>query len=103
MIHNSTQVNLPNLELDDGEEILQDTDDLLEDCDLFYNELIVSTTQALNLLEEQKAAGNIKWVKNVKKNFIPIIEMVKEVEKYKRKRTMPLTWKGHTNNTRYLN
>ena len=28
--------------------------------------------------------------------------VVKEVEKYQRKRTIPLTWKGHTNNTCYL-
>ena len=96
------QVNLPSIDDNNSEEILQDTDNL-EDCDLLYYELIVSTTKVLNLLEEQKAAGNIRWVKNVKKNFIPIIEMVEEVEKYKRKRTMPLTWKGHTNNTRYLN
>ncbi|GET53621.1 protein rad9 [Rhizophagus irregularis DAOM 181602=DAOM 197198] len=27
---------------------------------------------------------------------------VKEVEQYQRKRTMTLTWKGHTNSTRYL-
>ena len=63
----------------------------MEDCDLLYNELITSTTKVLNLLEEQKATGNTRWIKNVKKNFIPIIEMVEEVERYKRKRTMPLT------------
>ena len=84
------------------EHIAQDTDSEIENCDAFYNELIVSTTKALDFLKEQKSAGNIRWVKSVKKNFIPIMEMVKEIEKYKRKRTMPLTWKGHTNNTRFL-
>ena len=36
------------------------------------------------------------------KSFNGITKLVKEVEKYRKKRTMPLTWKGHTDNTRYL-
>jgi hypothetical protein len=100
----NSQINLLSIYNDNTGNVAQDTENLVEeDCDLLYNELIVSTTKVLNLLEEQKAAGNIRWIKNVKKNFIPITEMVEEIEKYKRKITMPLTWKGHTNNTRFLN
>ncbi len=33
------------------------------------------------------------------KSFNGIIKLIKEVEQYQRKRTMPLIWKGHTNNT----
>ena len=61
-----------------------------EDMGLFDN-LINTTKNALALLEEQKSAGNIKWCKNVKKSFNGIIKLVKEVESYRRKRTMPLT------------
>ena len=61
-----------------------------EDMGLFDN-LIDTTKNALALLEEQKSAGNIKWCKNVKKSFNGIIKLVKEVESYRRKRTMPLT------------
>ena len=72
-----------------------------EDMGLFDN-LIDTTKNAFALLEEQKSAGNIKWCKNVKKSFNGIIKLVKEVESYQRKRTMSLTWKGHTDSTRYL-
>ncbi|CAG8838016.1 15279_t:CDS:1, partial [Racocetra persica] len=64
-----------------------------------YDELITLMTKTLNLLEEQKTAGNSRWVKNIKKNFTPINKMIEDVEQYKRKRTLPLTWKGHNNNT----
>lgn len=30
-------------------------------------------------------------------------KLANDVERYQRKRTMPLTWKGHTDNTRYFN
>ncbi|CAG8793302.1 43654_t:CDS:2, partial [Gigaspora margarita] len=77
-------------------------DDLNENSDELYDELMILTTKALNLLEEQKAVGNSQWVRNIKKNFGPISRMVEEIEQYKRKRTLPLTWKGQTNNTRFL-
>ncbi len=70
---------------------------------MFYNELITFITKALALFKELKAISNILWVKNIKKNFIPMIEMIKEVEQYKWKRTIPLIQKGHTNNTQFLN
>jgi hypothetical protein len=84
-------------------EILQDSDSSLEDCNAIYDKLIESTTKALTLLQEQKLANNIHWAKGIEKNFVPIVKMVEEVERYRRKRTMPFTWKGHTNNTQFLN
>ena len=45
---------------------------------------------------------NAKWCKAVTKSFNGVTRLVKDVEQYRRKRTMPLTWKGHTDNTRYL-
>ncbi|RIB05717.1 hypothetical protein C2G38_2218921 [Gigaspora rosea] len=74
-----------------------------ENSDEIYNELITLTTKALTLLEEQKEASNILWARSIKKKFNSINRMVEEVEQYKRKRTLHLTWKGHTHNTRFLN
>ena len=79
-------------------EILDD----LVDPNTLYDKLIESTTKALDLLQQQKAAGNLHWIKGVRQNFTPIIKMVEEVERYKRRRTMPLTWRGHTHNTRFF-
>jgi len=69
---------------------MQDVDESTKECDAFYDELIILITKILALLEKQKAADNILWIKNVKKNFIPIIKMIKEVKQYKQKRIMPL-------------
>ena len=74
-----------------------------DDSDAFFDELILITKAAVDLLEEHKHIQNIKWGKSVEKNFNSIRKMVQEVEIYKRKRRMPLTWKGHTHNTRFLN
>ncbi|GBC08232.1 hypothetical protein RclHR1_00080009 [Rhizophagus clarus] len=67
-----------------------------------HDELIETTTKALMLLQEKKSAGNNQWVNGVKKNFEPIIKMAKEVETYQRRKTIPFTWKDHTNNTMFL-
>ena len=67
-----------------------------------FDDLIATTKKALVLLEEQKLAGSFKWCKAVKKSFNPITKLAQDVEQYQRKRTMPLTWKGHTDNTHYL-
>jgi len=69
---------------------MQDVDESTKECDAFYDELIILITKILALLEKQKAADNILWIINVKKNFIPIIKMIKEVKQYKQKRIMPL-------------
>ena len=65
-----------------------------------FDDLIDITKKTLILLEEQKS--DIKWYKGVKKSFDGVIKLVKEVEQYRRKKTMSLTWKGHSNSTRYL-
>ncbi|CAB4374030.1 unnamed protein product [Rhizophagus irregularis] len=74
-----------------------------DDFDTFFDELISITKAATDLLEEHKLSQNIKWGKGIEKNFNSIRKMVQEVETYRRKRTIPLTWKGHTHNTRFLN
>jgi hypothetical protein len=74
-----------------------------DNSDAFFDELISITKAAIDLLEEHKYTQNIKWGKSVEKNFNSIGKMVQEVKTYRQKRTMPLTWKGHTHNTRFLN
>ena len=90
--------NDPNNNYSNGN--LFTSDDLAEEG--IFDDLINVTKKALSLIEEQKLIGNVKWCKSVKKSFDPITKLVEDVEKYRRKRTMPLTWKGQTNNTRYL-
>jgi len=58
-----------------------------EDIGLF-DDLIDTTEKALTLLKEQKSAGNIKWCKGAMKSFNGIIKLVKEVDQYRRKRTI---------------
>lgn len=86
-------------------QIVNDNDNSInkDSQNILYDELIESTIKALALLQEQKAANNLHWVNGVKKNFNQIIKMVEEVEQYRRRRTMPFTFKGHTHNTRFLN
>ncbi|CAB4408432.1 unnamed protein product [Rhizophagus irregularis] len=66
--------------------------------DMFDN-LIDITQQALDLLKEQKKSRNINWVQGVERNFNQIKTMVNEVNQYKRRKTMPRTWKDHNHNT----
>ncbi|CAG8797953.1 15089_t:CDS:2, partial [Gigaspora rosea] len=93
ILHNNTEDNVIYSDIED------DSDENSNDL---YNKLITLTTKTLNLFEKQKANGNSRWIRNIKKNFTPISKMIEEIEQYKRKRTLPLTWKGHTNNTRFL-
>ncbi|CAG8833026.1 20940_t:CDS:1 [Gigaspora margarita] len=93
ILHNNTEDNIIHSNIED---------DFDENSNDLYNELITLITKTLNLLEEQKVTGNSRWIRNIKKNFTPISKMMEEIEQYKRKRTLPLTWKGHTNNTRFL-
>jgi hypothetical protein len=93
--------NKENIEFNDNYDGDSFTNDELIDDDIFNN-LIDTTRKALSIIEEQKLIGIIKWCKAVKKSFDPIAKLVDGVEKYRRKRSMPLTWKGHTNNTHYL-
>jgi hypothetical protein len=73
-----------------------------EECEELYNRLITATENTLQILREQKAVGNLKWGKSAEKNFHLIIKMQEEIKSYQRSQRMPLTWKGHTYNTRYL-
>ena len=84
------------------DEELHIMDESNENSNELFDDLINTTRKPLSLLEEQKLAGNIKWCKAVKKSFNSIAKLVEDVEQYRRKRTMPLTWKGHSDNTRYL-
>ena len=82
---------------------------------IIYDWLINVTEKALNILKEYKEAKNSRWIKGVERNFIlieaelermkkePTQNMVRDIETYRNRRTMPLTWKDHSNNTRFLN
>ncbi len=84
------------------DEELNIMDESNEDSNEVFDNLINTTKKALSFLEEQKLADNIRWCKAVKKSFNSVAKLVEDVEQYRRKWTMPLTWKGHTDNTRYL-
>ena len=102
LVENNLSINAENKENINFNDNYYDssTDDEFDEN--IFDNLINTTRKALSLVEEQKSIGNVKWCKAVKKSFDPITKLVEDVEKYRRKRTMPLTWKGHTNNTRYL-
>ena len=70
---------------------------------IIYDRLINVTERALNILKEHKEAKNSQWIKEVERNFILIENMVRDIETYWNRRTMPLTWKDHSKNTRFLN
>src|SRR6266536_2021437 len=67
-----------------------------------FKDLINITQQTLDLLEEQERSKNILWAHGIERNFNQIKNMINEINQYKRRRTMPRTWKDHTHNTRYL-
>ena len=83
-------------------ENLSTIDESIEEDDGIFDDLIDTTKKVIALLEEQKLAGNLKWCRAAKKSFDPLTKLIEDVEQYRRKRTMPLTWKGHTDSTRYL-
>jgi len=61
---------------------------------IIYDRLIDITTKALDFLKEHKEAKNSQWIKGIERNFISVENMVQEIESYRRRRTMPLTWKA---------
>jgi hypothetical protein len=79
------------------------TEEGWEDSVNIYDRLIDVTEKALGYLKEHKETKNSRWIKGVERNFLLIENMVREVETYRHRRTMPLTWKDHSNNTRFLN
>jgi hypothetical protein len=46
---------------------------------------------------------NFKWVKGIENNFKLIEKMLNEITLYKRRRTMPQTFKDHSHNTLFFN
>lgn len=79
------------------------TEEVWNDFAIIYDRLINVTERALGFLKEHREAKNSKWIKGVERNFLLVENMVREIETYRHRRTMPLTWKDHSNNTRYLN
>ena len=47
--------------------------------------------------------GNLRWAKGIEKNFIPMEKMLSEITLYKRRQTIPQTFKDHTHNTLFFN
>ncbi len=68
-----------------------------------YNRLIDVMERSLEILKDQRSKKNFKWVKGVEKNFKPIENMLAELSVYKRRRTMPRTFKDHSYNTLFFN
>ncbi|GBB84216.1 hypothetical protein RclHR1_10840001 [Rhizophagus clarus] len=54
-------------------------------------------------LYDQRNKGNLRWARSVEKNFKEIEKMLSEITLYKRRRTMPRTFKDHSNNTLFFN
>jgi len=67
-----------------------------------YNQLIDTTEKTLEILKDQQSKGNFKWIKDVKKNFKPIKKMLTEITTYKRRKTMPRTFKDNSHNTLFF-
>src|SRR5688572_25986045 len=74
-------------------------EDIWKDRFVIYDRLINITKKALDLLEEHKEVKNSQWIKGIERNFVSVENMVQEIESYRHRRTMPLTWKGHSHNT----
>jgi hypothetical protein len=56
-----------------------------------FDEFIQIIEFTSKILKEQKDAGNIEWLKKVKKNFKPLKKMIKDIENYNKRHIMPLT------------
>lgn len=68
-----------------------------------YIRLIDVMEKTLEILKDQQDKKNFKWVKGIEKNFKPIEDMLTEISVYKRRRTMPRTFKNHSYNTLFFN
>jgi hypothetical protein len=84
------------LEIIEEEKNLQEAEDL-------YERLIDVTERVLEVLKDQQSKKNSQWIKSVEKNFKAIEMMMSEVTVYKRRRTMPRTFKDHSHNTLFFN
>ncbi len=52
---------------------------------------------------DQRDKRNLKWARNIEKNFKEIEKMLSEITLYKRRRTMPRTYKDYSNNMIFFN
>jgi hypothetical protein len=77
-------------------------DEDVEIYDEIYNRLIDSMERILEILKDQQIKKNVKWIRSVEKNFQPIEVMLSEITLYKRRRTMPRTFKDHSHNTMFF-
>jgi hypothetical protein len=67
-----------------------------------FDHLVSITEKALAYLKREQNNGNTKWIQSVEKNFRSIEKMVSEIDSYENQRSMPLTTKSRSHNTRYL-
>ncbi|CAG8477195.1 14377_t:CDS:1, partial [Cetraspora pellucida] len=77
-------------------------DEISQTYEELYIRLINATENVLEILKDQQNKKNFRWIKNVKKNFKPMEQMVSEIHSYKRRKVMPRTLKDHTNNTLFF-
>jgi len=75
----------------------------LQEVEELYEWLIDVTERVLEVLKDQQSKKNSQWIKSVEKNFKAIETMMSEVTVYKRRRTMPRTFKDHSHNTLFFN
>ncbi|RHZ57151.1 hypothetical protein Glove_393g48 [Diversispora epigaea] len=101
-IINFTNVaNITNIKsLEDNNLLSEDNDS--ESCKELYNHLINITEEILEILKDQQAKQNLRWIKGIEKNFKPLEKMLSEITLYKRRRTMPRTYKDHSHNTLFF-
>ncbi len=75
----------------------------LQEVEELYEQLIDITERVLEVLKDQQSKKNSQQIKSVEKNFKAIETMMSEVTVYKRRRTMPRTFKDHSHNTLFFN
>ena len=83
-------------------DIVEIVEEDLQDCKELYNRLVDVMEKTLEILRDQQDKENFKWIKSVEKNFKPVEEMLSEITIYKRRRTMPRTFKDHSQNTLFF-
>ncbi|RHZ78119.1 hypothetical protein Glove_168g75 [Diversispora epigaea] len=85
----------------EGNNLLSE-DNNIQLCEKLYGKLIDTTEKILEILKDQRAKNNLKWAEEIEKNFKPLEKMLSEITLYKRRRTMPRTYKDHSYNTLFF-
>jgi len=88
-------------EVPEDDDLLEDND--LQVCEELYDRLIDTTEKILEILKDQRDKRNLRWAKGIENNFKPMEKMLSEITLYKRRRTMPRTFKDHSCNTLFFN